>query len=187
MAVLIVVAGLFAWRLQRDMRAATARAEQTQVESRAAAETASRRAAERQEAAARQLVAAQDLAARAQTIGDVLAAPDLVRYTLVSPRGVGAATGQVLWSRSRGFVFSASGLTAPPSDTTYQIWMLVRGGAVSAGTFEPDAAGRVTLTTAPAVSRPVIGAIVTAERKGGAETPVGDLVLTRLPAAAPAE
>jgi hypothetical protein len=186
-AVLIVAGGLYAWRLQRDVRTATARAEQTQVESRAAAEIATRQAAERQDAAARQLVAAQDLAARAQTIGDVLAAPDLVRYTLVSPGGGRAATGQVLWSRSRGFVFSASGLTAPPPDATYQVWMLVRGGAVSAGTFEPDAAGRVTLTTTPDVPRPVIGAIVTAERKGGAETPVGNLVLTRLPAAAPAE
>ena len=186
-ALLIVLGSLFVWRLQRDMRAATARAEQTQVESRAAAEAASRQAAERQEAAARQLVAAQDLAARAQTIGDVLAAPDLVRYTLGS-RGAGrAAAGQVLWSRSRGFVFSASGLPAPSADTTYQVWMLVRGGAVSAGTFVPDAAGRVTLTTTLNIPRPVIGAIVTAEREGGAETPVGDLVLTRLVVPAPAE
>ena len=186
-AVLIVVGGLLVWRLQHDLRAATARAEQSQAESRAAAETATRQAAQRQDAAARQLVAAQDLAARAQTIGDVLAASDLVRYTLASPGGLQRATGQVLWSRSRGFVFSASGLTAPPPGATYQVWMLVRGGALSAGTFEPDAAGRATLTTTPNIPRPVIGAIVTAERKGGAETPVGDLVLTRLPAPAPTE
>jgi hypothetical protein len=101
---------------------------------------------------------------------------------------VRATTGQVLWSRSRGFVFSASGLTPPAADTTYQVWLLIRGGAVSAGTFVPDASGRVTLTTNLDVPRPVIGAIVTTERKGGAETPVGDLILARLPAApAPAE
>jgi hypothetical protein len=185
---LVIISGVLVWRLQRDMRAATARAEQSQVESRIAAETAARESSERQEAAARQLAAAQDLATKAQTIGDVLAAPDLVRYTLVAPRAVRGATGQVLWSRSRGFVFSASGLAAPALDATYQVWMLIRGGAVSAGTFVPDASGQVTLTRTLNVPRPVIGAIVTTERKGGAESPVGDLVLTRQPAApAPAE
>ena len=68
-----------------------------------------------------------------------------------------------------------------------QVWILVRGGAVSAGTFVPDAAGRVTLTTTLNIPRPVIVAIVTAERKGGAEAPIGDLVLTRPPVSAPAE
>jgi hypothetical protein len=185
-AVLIIVSGVFIWRFQRDVRAATARAEQIQVESRAAAEAASRQAAERQEAAARQLAVAQDLAARAQTIGDVLSAPDLVRYTLVSrSAGNAAATGQVLWSRSRGFVFSASGLTTAPRDMTYQVWMLVRGGAVSAGTFVPDASGKATLTTTPNIPRPVIGAIVTVERNGGADMPIGELILARLPVAAP--
>jgi hypothetical protein len=61
--------------------------------------------------------------------------------------------------------------------------MLIRGGAVSAGTFVPDASGQITLTSNLNVQRPVIGAIVTRERKGGAETPVGDLVLRRLPVA----
>ena len=55
LAVVIVVAAGYAWSLQRDVRAAAERVEQSQLESRRAAELAGREAAERQEAAARQL------------------------------------------------------------------------------------------------------------------------------------
>ena len=184
--ILAVAAGISIWRLQLDVRAATARAEQSQVESRHAAEVAEREAAARQETAARQLVAAQELAVRAQTIGDVLAAPDLVRYTLVSPGGGRAASGQVLWGRSRGFVFSASGLPAPPPNMTYRVWMLTRGGAVSAAAFVPDSGGRISVTATPAIPRPVYGALVTAEQTTGGEAPTGEPVLARFPVAAAA-
>jgi hypothetical protein len=182
--VVLVVGGVFAWRLQRDVRAAARSAEQSQLQSQNAA-AASRQAAEKQQVADRELLAARDLATRAQTIGDVLAAPDLVRYTMSNRDALPGATGQVLWSRSRGFVFSASGLPAPPANATYQVWLLTRVGAVSAATFVPDAAGRVTVTTTPNVPRPVVGAIVTAEPKEGARTPSGEPLLARYPVALP--
>jgi len=178
---LVAIAGVFTWRLQQDVRAAARQAEASQQQLRTA-EAASQQAAEKQAAADRQLLAAQDLATRAQTIGDVLAAPDLIRYTM-TPRTVPTASGQVLWSRSRGFVFTASGLPVPPADGTYQIWLLTRGGPVSAATFVPDAAGRVTVTATPSIPRPVIGAVVTAEPKAGSSTPSGDPVLARVPVA----
>jgi len=180
-AIVVIVGAVVVWRLQRDVRAASQQAEQSQAQSRIA-EQASRTAAEKQAAADQQLVVARDLASRAQTIGDVLAAPDLVRYSLTNPGSLPAASGQVLWSRSRGFVFSASGLPAPPADATYQIWLLTRGGPVNAATFVPDDGGRVTVTTALNIPRPVIGAIVTTERTNGASTPTGDPVLARFPA-----
>jgi hypothetical protein len=183
--VVIVAGGLLAWRVQRDLRAAAERAEQSQLESRSAAERASREAAERQAAAARELQTARDLATRAQTISDVLAAPDLIRYTLSSTGTIPSASGQVLWSRSRGFVFSASGLPAPPAGMTYQVWMLTRAGGVSAATFAPDPAGTVTITTAVNIPRAVVGAFVTLESTGGAVTPSGTRVLARLPLAPP--
>ena len=82
-AVLVVVAGGFVWRLERDVRASAERIDESQRQARLAADAASRQVAERQQQAARELAAAQELAARAQMIGDVLAAPDLVRYSLV--------------------------------------------------------------------------------------------------------
>ena len=181
LGVILLVAALgFAWRLQQDMRAVSERAEQSQLQSKIA-EAASREAADKQDAADRQLAAARDLAARAQVVGDVLAAPDLIRFTLTNPAALPAASGQVLFSRSRGFVFTASGLPAPPGNAIYQVWLLTRTGAVSAGTFAPDAAGRVTVTASVDIPRPVYGAIVTTERKEGAQTPSGAPVLSRLP------
>ena len=182
LAIAVVLGGIFTWRLQRDVRAAASQAEQSQLESRIA-QAASREAAAKQEAADHQLTAARDLATRAQTIGDVLAAPDLVRFSLVSPGSLTASSGQVLLSRSRGFVFSASGLPAAPAGNTYHVWLLTRGGAISAATFVPDEAGRVTVTNSVNVPRPVYGAVVTTESTPGATTPTGEPVLARLPVA----
>jgi len=180
-AVLVVVAGGFVWRLERDVRASAERIDESQRQARLAADAASRQVAERQQQAARELAAAQELAARAQMIGDVLAAPDLVRYSLVGRDALASAFGQVLWSRSRGFVFSASGLPPPPQDATYQIWLLTRSGAVSAGTFVPDSNGRVTLAATPKAPPSLLGAIVTMERQGGGDTPSGEPLLARMP------
>ena len=185
-AVLVVVAGGFVWRLERDVRASAERIDESQRQARLAADAATRQVAERQEQAARELAAAHELAARAQMIGDVLAAPDLVRYSLVGRDAVASAFGQVLWSRSRGFVFSASGLPPPPQDATYQIWLLTRTGAVSAGTFVPDSNGRVTLAATPKVPPSLLGAIVTLERQGGGDTPSGEPLLARMPLPPPA-
>ena len=185
-AVLVIVAGGFVWRLERDVRASAERIDESQRQARLAADAASRQVAERQQQAARELAAAQELAARAQMIGDVLAAPDLVRYSLVGRDALASAFGQVLWSRSRGFVFSASGLPPPPRDATYQIWLLTRTGAVSAGTFVPDSNGRVTLAATPKVPPSLLGAIVTMERQGGGDTPSGEPLLARLPLPPPA-
>jgi hypothetical protein len=179
--VLLVLAGLFVWRLERDVRASAARVDESQRQMRLTADATTRQLAQKQDEASRALAAAQQLATRAQTIGDVLAAPDLVRYPLEGRDSLASASGQMLWSRSRGFVFSASGVPAPPRDATYQMWLLTRGGAVSAGTFVPDIGGRVTLADRPRVAPPMLGAIVTMEPKGGSDTPSGEPLLARVP------
>lgn len=179
--VLLVAAGAFVWRLERDMRASAARVDESQRQMRLAADATARQLAEKQNEATRELAAAQELATRAQTIGDVLAAPDLIRYPLQGRDALASASGQMLWSRSRGFVFSASGVPAPPQNATYQMWLLTRGGAVSGGTFVPDSGGRVTLADTPRVPPPMLGAIVTMEPKGGSVTPSGEPLLARAP------
>ena len=179
--VLLVAAGVFVWRLERDVRASAARVDESQRQLRLTTDAAARQIAQKQDEAARELAAAQQLATRAQTIGDVLAAPDLIRYPLQGRDALASASGQMLWSRSRGFVFSASGVPAPPRDSTYQMWLLTRGGAVSGGTFVPDSGGRVTLADTPKVPPPMLGAIVTMEPKGGSDTPSGEPLLARVP------
>jgi len=180
-AVVLVATGWFAWRLESQVRASAEQLNETQRQLRLTSESAARQINETQVQASRAISEAQELTARAQMISDVLAAPDLIRFALVGRDSLEAATGQVLWSRSRGIlVFSASGLAATPPDSTYQVWLLTRTGAVSVATFEPDAAGRATVTAMPKVP-PLVGAMVTMERKGGTDSPSGEPLLARAP------
>jgi hypothetical protein len=179
--VLLIVAGAFAWRLENQVRASTERLNETQRQLRLTTETAARQLNETQVQASRAISTAQELASRAQMISDVLAAPDLVRFPLIGRDAVELASGQVLWSRSRGIlIFSATGLPAPPQNSTYQVWLLTRTGAVSVGTFVPDSGGHATVAATPKVP-PLVGAMVTMERKGGNDTPSGEPLLARAP------
>ena len=137
-------------------------------------------AATRQEAE-RQVADARQTAAQAQIVGNVLAAPDLVRYWLAG-LGESRAYAHVLVSRSRGLVFSASRLKPMGTGNTYQLWLMTRGGPVSAGLVAPDAQGRVTLATETPVTLPgrLTGAFLTVEAAGGAATPSADRVLVQI-------
>jgi len=111
----------------------------------------------------------------------VLAAPDLVRYWLVGADGDSRRYAQVMFSRSRGMVFSATRLEQPGDGQTYQLWLLTQGGPVNAGLIAPDEAGRVTFATdVPlTVSSRLTGALVTLEPEGGQAAPSGAPVLVR--------
>jgi hypothetical protein len=182
LAVAAAAAGAFAWRVEQRASAAAARAVEAERQTRDAREAADRRIAETRDEAARQVAQARATAVKAQIVSDVLAAPDLVRYNLVGGNVANRFSGQLLWSRSRGLVFSASRLPPPPADTIYQIWLLTAADPVSAAVFTPDGSGRATFATddPPRVSRPVLGASVTVERVGGSHAPSGQTILTRL-------
>ena len=186
LVVALVVLALFGLWMQRrvDARlndaAQRVAAAERQREATIAA-TRQETAATREEAA-RQIAAARQSAAEAQIVGNVLAAPDLVRYWLTAVDPNSRAYAQVLFSRSRGMVFSASRLPPAGAGKTYQLWLLTRSGPVTAGLITPDAAGRVTFTTHDALTGQsrVTGALVTLESAGGASQPSADRVLIRL-------
>jgi hypothetical protein len=132
---------------------------------------ASSQVAAARDEAARQVAQAREGSARAQRVSDVLASPDLIRFNIAG-QGPGAITGQVLWSRSRGVVFSGLRVPPPPARMTYQLWLLTEAAPVTAGTFMPDDTGRVTFATdAPRVPRAVNGAALTLEPVGGSPEP----------------
>jgi hypothetical protein len=167
----IALAGIAGVVLQRQARAAAARATEAQQQAQAAVTAAQAQVNAAREDAARQVAQARDSATRAQVVGDVLASPDLVRFN-ISGAGPGAVAGQVLWSRSRGVVFSGVRLPALPANMTYQLWLLTDGLPVNGGTFAPDESGRVTFTgTAPRIPRAVTGAALTLEPAGGSQVP----------------
>lgn len=181
----VVAAGGLALRLQQQVGAAAARATAAEHQAQAAAQAASQRIAATEESAAQQIGAAREAATRAQTVSDVLAAPDLVRFVLTGGEAGARYTALVLWSRTRGLVLSGSRLPPPPADMTYQVWLLTAGDPVAAGTFVPDSGGRATLAfqEAPRVPRPVVGVSVTLEPPGGSAAPSGPTLLARVPLA----
>ena len=91
------------------------------------------------------------------------------------------AVGQVLWSRSRGLVLSASRLPAAPGSKSYHVWLNTNAAAVSAGTFVPDAEGRATLVTENPANVPVpVTAISVTLEPAGATAPSAPPVLARV-------
>ena len=109
-AVVLLMVGLVRWvggRLD-DAANRVASAEQQVV---ATTRLANEEVRSAREDANRQIGEARQLAQRAETVGVILAAPDLIRFNLTSTLADGSSA-QVLWSRTRGIVLSASRLPA---------------------------------------------------------------------------
>jgi Anti-sigma-K factor rskA, C-terminal len=183
---LIVMGGLFVRAQQRTearMNETIARtaAEAERQATKAANDAAEKRIAATRAEASRQVVEAQQAARQAQIVTSVLAAPDVLRFNLSSVDASSRATAQVLLSRSRGLVASASRLAPATVGGVYQLWLLANTSPVSVGVLTPDAAGRVTFVAdVPAnLPRPVIGATVTLESGGVHTSPTGATVLAR--------
>lgn len=145
-------------------------------------QTANREVAAARQDADRQIAEARQLAQRAETVGVILTAPDLIRFNLTSGETNGSSA-QLLWSRTRGLVLSGSRLPAAPPESTYQLWLVTDTQSVGAGLFVPDDAGRATLVVdaPPRVPGTVVGAAVTVEPSGGRTTPTGRTLLARFP------
>ena len=184
----VVVVGAILAVLAGQVREATARAERAeQAQIKATADAARQFDAARQEFTRAQ-AAANVRAEQAQITTEVLASPDLVRFNLTGRRALTGLSALVSWSAARGVVFSGSQLPPAPAGSTYQLWLLTRSGAISAGTFTPDAAGSVTLASRPpAGPRPVFGSLVTIESADGRTTPIGDVAFARPFIPAPVE
>ena len=136
----------------------------------------------RADASERQAADARRTAFEAQSAVAVLAAPDLARIDLAGQPAAPGASARAFWSRSRGLVFTASNLPAPPPGRAYQLWVLTAQPApISAGMLKPDANGRVNarFDTPADLPRPVAMA-VTLESEGGVPAPTGDKYLVGL-------
>jgi anti-sigma-K factor RskA len=181
-----VVAGL-AWSFYRQATVAAEHASEAQQRAQQIASAADERIEAARQAAAAQMTLAHDAASKAQVTGDVLAASDLVRYNLVGGDPAARTLAQLLWSRSRGLVFSASRMPPPPQGFVYQLWLLTAGAPIGVGTVAPDASGRVTLATdsPPDAPRPIVGVRVTIEPAPGRPAPSGPVALAPVVLAPP--
>ena len=133
----------------------------------------------RAEAGERQMADLRHIAFEAQSTVAVLAAPDLVRIDLAGQPAAPSASARALWSRSRGLVFTATNLPAPPPGRAYQLWVLTAQPApMSAGMLTLDANGRVAAMIATPVDMPApVAMAVTLEPAAGVVSPTGDKYL----------
>jgi anti-sigma-K factor RskA len=145
-------------------------------------ETRLREATLRVAATDRQMADARRTALEAQSAVAVIAAPDLARIDLAGQPVAPSAAARAFWSRSRGLVFTASNLPAPPPGRTYQLWVLTAQSApISAGLMKPDANGRVnTIFETPRDLPKPVAMAVTLEPDGGVPAPTGDKYLVGL-------
>jgi hypothetical protein len=183
LAVAIVGVGGFSLWVQRQVDSVGVRVIEAERQARLAGDAAAASVVPPREDSTGKVTEVREAAVKAQIVSDVLAAPDLVRYVLTPGEGGGRASAHLLWSRSRGLVFSASQLAPAPAPSTYQVWLLTRAEPVSAGLVVADGSGRITYATdqPPLVPRPVIGVSVTVEPAGGSDRPSGTPVLERTP------
>lgn len=173
-----VIVGFIVTRLQNQLRVAETRVSEAESLATSTAQTAVAQIEAARQEVDREIAEANAAALQAQTISDLLAAPDLVRYNLTGIDG-SPLRGQTMFSRSRGLVFTGSRLPPPPAGSSYQLWLLTPGAAHSAGVFQPDAAGRFTLASdqPPTAPPPIVSASVTIEPQGGSPQPTGRTIL----------
>ena len=182
-AVVIVVSAIIGMQVvgsvNNRLNEASTRAAAAEQQVQAASAAATKEIASTRAEADRQIAEARDTAQRAQVVSNVLASPDLIRFNLGSPEAGNRASAQVLFSRSHGMVLSASRLAPSLAASVYQVWLLMDGVPVSAGTIKADDAGRATLSidTLPNLPRAVTGVIVTTEPAGGSAAPSQTVVL----------
>ena len=177
LGIAVVLAGIFGWQMQRQIKAADESQQINALRMQDALKESARQSEELRRAAEKETATAREMASRAQRIGDVLSAPDLIRFTL---SGADGASGQALFSRSRGVVVSGSRLPLA-ANGLLRAWLLTATVPVKLGALVADPDGTVTLAQAvPAIPRRVVGVMVTDEPVDSGETPSGAAVLTSI-------
>ena len=179
LAVGVLAAAIFGWRMNSQIKAADERLRVSDLKVQALLQESVRESEEIRDAARKQTDTAREMANRAQRVAEVLAAGDLIRFPLA---GADGASGQALFSRSRGLVVSGSRL--PPASGVLQGWLLTRTDAVNVGRLDAQPDGTATLVQpVPTIPRAVVGVMVTVEAASGAEVPRGPAVLSSVRAA----
>ena len=179
-------AGLLQRRFSAEIDAAASRAAAAERDAAAATAAASKQIADSRADADRQIAEARDTARQAQLTSNILAAPDLVRLTLIGAGNAADAIAHIHWSRAQGLIVNAVRLPAAPAGSTYQLWLLGET-PVSAGFLTPDAERRAAIVgpNPPGMPRPVTGVLVTLEPADGSAAPAGAIVLQRPPVSSP--
>ena len=179
----VLLAGAFGWRMQSQIKDAAERQRIADFKYDQVLNDSARQNEDIRRAAAEEVERAREVANRTQRIADVLTAPDLIRFNL---SGAAGASGQALFSRSRGVVVIGSSLPPPAPNSSHQVWLLTPTEAVKMGALSAEPDGTVRLAQAvPSIPRRVVGVMVTEEPSASGDVPSGTAVLSSVVRAAP--
>jgi anti-sigma-K factor RskA len=108
----------------------------------------------------------------------LVSAPETRVVSLAGLEPSPTASARMWWHRTAGGFFVASGLPAPPSGKTYQLWVIAERKPVSAGVFDvdPKGSGILQVKPLPGVDKAEMFA-VTLEPAGGLPQPSGEMYL----------
>ena len=179
LAIGVVLAGLamYGW-VARSLRDASARAAVAERHALDARREASHQIAAIERSAAQAGREAAETASRSRRMVDVLAAPDARRMPLFGQRRAPDASGQAIWSATRGAIITVTGLPLLPAAETYQVWLVTSRGSSSLGLMTPDARGSATAVfELPAGAGSIRGFMLSREPSGGRPLPSRAIVL----------
>jgi hypothetical protein len=175
---LAAVAGYTLWSVE-DFRRTAARATVAERRVSELQQTLEQHTRSSEETVRRLTSEALTASVKAQRLWSVLAATDVRVFPLRGLRTAAAASGQVLFSPSRGVVVSVSNLPPPAADRVYQVWLVTGGASSSLGFTTSDTQGRVDATfnvpREPAAN--VTGFMLSLEPTGGSVKPTGPIVI----------
>lgn len=106
----------------------------------------------------------------------VLTAADAIAIALAGQPPAPNATGRVVWSPTRGVIFTAANLPPLPAGRTYQLWAVTTPAPVGLALVTPADGQADQVAAAPAGVAPTAFAL-TIEPQGGSPGPTGPMVL----------
>jgi hypothetical protein len=104
--------------------------------------------------------------------------PD-VKIVPLSSRLTREPMGRVMWNRaSNDWVMVTHDMSPPRRGMTYQVWLVTDKGMISAGTFRPDAEGKMMMHGRHTIPRDALRSVqITEEPEGGMPAPTGPMVV----------
>lgn len=174
---LILAIGSYTW-VTRTLGDASARADAAERRAEDVRRNAERQMASLERKAAEVSQDALIRATRAERAATIVAAGDVRRLPMRGYGKAADASGQALWSPTRGLSVMGGQLPVLSAGGTYQLWLVTASDSVSLGLLAPDASGRINgVFDLPPGIRSVKGFMITRERAGGAQRPSSAVVL----------
>lgn len=136
-----------------------------------------------------QLAAADTMAPRTDSLASALnqkeamiaamAGNDVKVVPLTTP-SASEPLGRMVWNRtSNDWIMVTHNLPQPGAGKTYQVWLVTDKEKISAGTFRPDATGKMVMHANYALDRNALRAVaITEEPEGGMPAPTGPMVVS---------